>query len=163
MQAAAYHDGLRNSAVWGLGHSANGQTFAGNSLPNTAGSGIVINGGNYQSAGFRAVYAQTFGSRVELLGVYSTGAALSARGFVMQGSHPYSPGVLLPEQTNSLIGKITADLPRTHTRVSTSYAWVPNDRVTMVDPAGLASLQVQPYLGPRSASRFPPQVSYPFI
>jgi len=66
---------------------------------------------------------------------------------VLQSSHSYSQGVLLPEQTNSFIGKITADLPRTHTRVSTSYAWVPNDRVTMVDPAGLANLQVQPYWG----------------
>ena len=111
VQAAAYHDSLRNAAVWGLGHSAYGQAFAGNSLPNPAGNGIVINGGNYQSAGFRAVYAQTFGSHVEVLGAYSSGSALSARGFVMQSSHPYSQGVLMPEQTNSLIGKITAELP----------------------------------------------------
>lgn len=147
VQAAAYHDGLRNSAVWGLGYAAYGQTFAGNALPNLAGGGIVVNGGNYQSAGFRAVYAQTFGSHVEVLAAYSSGSALSARGFAVQSSHPYSQGMLRPEQTNSLIGKITADLPRTHTRISTSYDWVPNDRVTMVDPAGLANLQVQPYLG----------------
>jgi hypothetical protein len=147
VQAAAYHDGLRNAAVWGLGRSANGQAFAGNSLPNPAGNGIVINGGNYQSAGFRAVYAKTFGSRVEVLGAYSSGQALSARGFMMQSSHPYSQGVLLPEQTNSLIGKITADLPGSHTRLSASYEWVPNDRVTLVDPAGQGNLQVQPYMG----------------
>ena len=53
----------------------------------------------------------------------------------------------MPEQTHSLIGKITADLPATHTRFSTSYEWVPNDRVTLVDPAGQGNLQVQPYLG----------------
>jgi hypothetical protein len=147
VQAAAYHDELRNAAVWGWGHSAYGPAFAGNSLPNPAGNGIVINGGNYQSAGFRAVYAQTFGSHVEVLGAYSSGRALSASGFVMQSSHPYSQGVLLPERTNSLIGKITADLPGTHTRFSTSYEWVPNDRVTWVDPAGQGNLQVQPYLG----------------
>lgn len=147
VQAAAYHDGLRNAAVWGLGNAADSQAFAGNSLPNTAGNGIVINGGNYQSTGFRAVYAQTFGSRVEVLGAYASGQALSARDFVMQGSHPYAQGVLRPEQTNSLIGKITADLPGTHTRISTSYDWVPNDRVTLVDPAGQANFQVQPYLG----------------
>jgi len=147
VQAAAYHDGLRNAAVWAWGPSAYGQAFAGNSLPNPAGNGIVINGGNYQSAGFRAVYAQTFGSHVEVLGAYASGSALSTRGFVMQSSHPYSQGVLMPEQTHSLIGKITADLPATHTRFSTSYEWVPNDRVTLVDPAGQGNLQVQPYLG----------------
>jgi len=155
LQAAAYHDGLRNSAVWGLGNSAYGQAFAGNSLPNPAGNGIVINGGNYQSAGFRAVYAQTFGAHFEVLAAYSSGSALSARGLVVQSSHPYSQGVLLPEQTNSLMGKISADLPRTHTRVSTYYAWVPDDRVTMVDPAGLANLQLQPYLGARIRQSIP--------
>ena len=147
VQAAAYHDGLRNAAIWGLGPASGGQAFAGNSLPNPAGNGIVINGGNYQSTGFRAVYAQTFDSHLEVLGVFSSGTALSARGFVLQGSHPYSQGVLTPEQTNSLIGKITAELPGTHTRFSTSYEWVPNDRITLVDPAGQANFEVQPYLG----------------
>jgi hypothetical protein len=147
VQAAAYHDGLRNAAVWGLGRSAYGQAFAGNSLPNPAGNGMVINGGNYQSAGFRAIYAQTFRSRVEVLGAYASGQALSARDFVMTSSRSYSQGMLRPEQTNSLLGKITADLPGTHTRLSTSYEWVPNDRVTLVDPAGQANLGVQPYLG----------------
>jgi len=147
VQAAAYHDGLRNAAVWGLGQSAYGQSFAGNALPNPAGNGLVINGGNYQSVGFRAVFAQTFDSRFEVLGAYSSGSALSARTFVMQSSRPYSRGMLRPEQTNALIGKITADLPGTHTRLTTSYEWVPNDRVTLVDPAGQGNLQVQPYLG----------------
>ena len=147
VQVAGFHDDLRNAAVWGLGRSAFGQAFAGNALPNPAGSGVVINGGNYQSAGFRAVYARTFGSHLEVLGAYASGRALSARDFVMQSSHLYSQGALMPEQTNSLIGKITADLPGTHTRFSTSYQWVPNDRITLVDPAGQANLQIQPYWG----------------
>jgi hypothetical protein len=147
VQAAAYHDSLRNAAVWGLGQNAGGQAFAGNSLPNPAGNGMVINGGNYQSAGFRAVYSQSFGSHLEVLGAYASGSALSAGKYVMQGAHSYSQGALLPEQTNSLIGKITADIPVTHTRFSASYAWVPSGRVTSVDPAGQALLQTAPYLG----------------
>lgn len=147
VQAAVYHDNLNNAAVWGMGNAVYGSAFSGNSLPNPAAGGIVINGGNYQSAGFRAVYAQTFSSHFEVLGAYSSGDALSARGFVMQNSRPYSQGALAPERTNSFIGKITADVPGTHTFLSASYAWVPQDRVTLVDPAGLANLQVQPYLG----------------
>jgi hypothetical protein len=148
VQAAAYHDGLRNAAVWGLGRSAYGQAFAGNSLPNPAGNGMVINGGNYQSAGFRAVYAKTFGSRVELMGAYSSGKALSAGGYSYNGPIVRnSQGQWEPLHTNAVWGKITADLPGTHTRISTSYEWAPNDRVTLVDPAGQANLGVQPYLG----------------
>jgi len=147
VQAAAYHDSLHDAAVWGLGNSGYGLAFAGNALPNPAGSGIVINGGSYQSAGFRAVFAQTFGSHVEVLGAYSSGNALSALGYSFHGPVRYSQNLLLPRQTNALVGKITADLPVTHTRFSTSYEWVPNDRVTLVDPAGQANLQVQPYWG----------------
>lgn len=146
VQAAAYHDSLRNSAVWAWGHSADSATFAGYSLPNPAGTGVVINGGNVQSVGFRAVFSKNFGSRVEVLGAYSSGSALAARAFVLQNSRFCSNG-LQPEQTNSFVGKITADVPGTHTRFSASYDWVPNDRVTLVDPAGLANMQVQPYLG----------------
>jgi hypothetical protein len=160
VQAAAYHDSLRNAAIWGFGHTANSQAFAGNSLPNPAGNGIVINGGNYQSAGFRAVYAQTFGSHVEVMGAYASGQALSAYGYSvsLDGQARYS---LLPRQTNALIGKITADLPGTHTRFSTSYEWVPNDRVTLVDPAGQANLQVQPYLGFHVRQPIPTPTSWP--
>jgi hypothetical protein len=145
VQAAAYHDSLRNAAVWGVGRSAYGQAFVGNSLPNPAGNGLLINAGDYQSAGFRAVFAKTFTSRLEVLGAYSSGQALAAHAYG-EGGSGYS-SALRPEQTNSLIGKVTAELPGTHTRLSAAYAWVPKDRVTLVDPAGLANFQVQPYLG----------------
>jgi hypothetical protein len=159
VQVAAYHDALHNAAIWGWGQSAGEQAFAGNSLPNPAGNGIVINGGNYTSTGFRAVFAQTFNSRVELMGAFSSGSALSARGFVMQ--HAYTQGMLTPEQTCALIGKITAELPGTHTRFSTSYEWVPNDRVTLVDPAMQGNLQAQPYLGVQIRQPIPTPNSWP--
>ncbi len=159
VQVAAYHDALHNAAIWGWGQLASEQTFAGNSLPNPAGNGIVINGGSYGSTGFRAVYAQTFDSRVELMGAFSSGSALSARGFTMQ--HPYTQGVLTPEQTSAMIGKITAELPGTHTRFSTSYEWVPNDRLTLVDPAMQGNLQVQPYLGVQIRQPIPTPNSWP--
>ena len=159
VQVAAYHDALRNAAIWGLGQSADDQAFAGNSLPNPAGNGIVINGGNYTSTGFRAVFAQTFDSRVELMGAFSSGSALSARGIVTQ--HAYTQGMLTPEQTSAVIGKITAELPGTRTRFSTSYEWVPNDRVTLVDPSMQGNLQVQPYLGVQIRQPIPTPNSWP--
>jgi len=147
VQAAAYHDGVRNSAIWGLGRYNYGQTFAGNSLPNLAGEGVVINGGNYRSSGFRAVYARAFGSHVEVLGGFSSGQALSAAGYTVNGRMGYAQGAFSTKQTNALMGKISAEVPGSHTRFSTSYEWVPADRVTAVDPAALTNLQIQPYLG----------------
>jgi len=148
VQVATYHDDLRNAAVWGLGHAEGAPWLAGNALPNPADKGIVVNAGDYQSSGFRAVYSQTFGGHCEALVAYATGDALAAaRGPVVQGSRGNLQGVLHPEQTTSLAGKISAEIPVTHTRFITSYEWVPNDRVTLVDPYGQASLQIQPYLG----------------
>jgi len=161
VQVAAYHDAMHNAAIWGWGQSADEQAFAGNALPNPAGNGIVINGGNYGSTGFRAVYAQTFDSRVELMGAFSTGKALSAYGYTYDGPIHYSQHMLTPEQTSALIGKITAELPGTHTRLSTSYEWVPNDRVTLVDPAMQGNLQAQPYLGVQIRQPIPTPNSWP--
>ena len=161
VQLAAYHDNLRNAAIWGLGQSAGDQAFAGNSLPNPAGDGIVINGGDYQSSGFRAVYARTFGSHVEVLTSFSTGKALSANGYTYDGSVSYSQNMMAPRQTNALAGKITAEIPGTHTRFATSYEWVPTDRVTLVDPAGQGSLQLQPYLGVQIRQPIPTPASWP--
>lgn len=143
VQVAAYHDGLRNAAVWGLGQPGGNSWLAGNYVLNPAVNGIVMNAGNYQSAGFRAVYSKTFGGHLEALAAVSTGDALAAHSSVAPGSQEF----LSPQATTTISGKISAEIPITHTRIITSYEKVPDDRVTLVDPYGQAMLQVQPYLG----------------
>ena len=143
-QFAAYHDDLRNAAVWGFGQPDSSSWMAGNFVSNPAVDGIVVHAGNYQSAGFRAVYSKTFGEHFEALAAYSTGSALAAHGPVAIGSRE---SFLRPEQTTALTGKISAEIPVTHTRIITSYESVPSDRVTLLDAYGQAMLQVQPYLG----------------
>jgi hypothetical protein len=69
--------------------------------------------------------------------------------------------MLVPRQTSALAGKITAEIPGTHTRFSTSYEWVPTDRVTLVDPAGQGNLQLQPYLGVQIRQPIPTPNSWP--
>ena len=142
-QMAAYHDDIRNAAVWGLGSPQGNPEWAGQFVVNPAISGIVVNAGNYQSAGFRAVFSKTFGDHFEALAAYSTGEALAARNSVA----PASTGFLRPQSTSSIVGKVSAEIPVTHTRIITSYETLPKDRVTLVDAYGQAMLQVQPYLG----------------
>ena len=146
VQLASYIDSFHNTAVWG-NQTTGASWLAGNFIPNPASHGIMMNAGDYQSGGFRAVYSQTFGGHVETLVSYATGNALVARG-VMSTDTPQNPQALLrPQQTTALTGKISAEIPVTHTRIITSYERVPNDPVTLVDPYGQAMLQVQPYLG----------------
>ncbi len=159
VQLAAYHDSMRNAAIWGLGMSSNESAFVGNSLPNPVGGGIVINGGDYASNGFRAVFARTLDSRVEVLGAVSSGSALSARG--LNSQQTFSPEALTLEQTGVFIGKITAEVPGTRTRLSTSYEYAPKDRVTPVDPTMQGNLQTQPYLGVQIRQPIPTPNSWP--
>jgi Carboxypeptidase regulatory-like domain len=146
VQVASYQDDFHNAAVWGLNIQGT-PWLAGNFVPNPATNGIVMNAGNYQSAGFRAVYSQTFGSHLEALVSYATGDALTTRRWMAPGTRQDPQAMLRSEQTTALTGKISAEIPVTHTRIMTSYERVPNDRVSLVDPYGQAMLQVQPYLG----------------
>jgi hypothetical protein len=147
VQAAAYRDDLRNAAVWGSGNPTGMAGLAGNFLPNPAVQGIVLNAGNYRSAGFRAVYSQTFGKHCEALLSYATGDALVAGGAGGQTRLADLQGALHAQQTTSLMGKFSSEIPVTHTRFVSAYEWVPNGRLSLVDPYGQASSQVQPYLG----------------
>jgi hypothetical protein len=159
LQVAAYHDSTHNAAVWGMGISSTDAAFTGNSLPNPAGNGIVINGGSYSSSGFRAVFAKTFDSRIEVLGAVTTGNSLSAKQLNLEQA--YTQGELTPQQTAAFLGKVTAEVPLTHTRISTSYECVPADRVTLVDPAMQGALQAQPYLGVQIRQPIPTPNSWP--
>ena len=147
LQLAAYYDGLRNAAVWGFGPPESVQGLAGNFLPNPAVNGIVLNAGDYHSSGVRVAFSQNIGNRLEALIAYATGDALVPYGSVNYGEYGGPQTLLRPVRSSSLAGKVTARVPVTNTRVVTSYEWVQDGRVTVVDPYGQASLQLQPYLG----------------
>ncbi len=146
-QLAAYYDSLRNAAVWGFGQPDSMRWLAGNFLPNPAVSGIVLNAGDYHSSGFRAVFTQRVGARLEALVAYATGDALAPYGPIAYGEYGDPQGLLRPLRSSFLAGKVTTRLPVTNTRIVSSYEWVQDGRVTTVDPYGQASLQLQPFLG----------------
>ena len=53
---------------------------------------------------------------------------------------------LVPSRTHSFSGKVSARVPYSHTQIATSYVWLENGYVTVVDPYGQAALQLQPFL-----------------
>jgi hypothetical protein len=147
VEIAAYHDILHNAAVWGSAHPDDSEWLAGNFLPNPATDGIILNAGDYHSSGLRVAYSQNFGEHIEALVAYAFGDALTVPGVVQSRAQGDLQGVLRPARSAALAGKVSAQLPITHTRVSTSYEWAQRGRVTAVDPQGQANLQLQPFLG----------------
>ena len=148
VQLAAYHDALRNAAVWGSGGLVRSGWLAGNILPNPlADEGIILNLGDYHASGMRAAYAQSFGNHLEAVVDCAVGDALTARAAAIPGTQAALPDYLQNKRTSSLAGKVSARVPRTHTLLTTSYGWSQSGRVTAVDPYGQAYFQLQPYLG----------------
>jgi hypothetical protein len=162
VELAAYHDALHNAAVWGAGHVSGADWLAGDLLPYPASMyGVILNAGDYQAAGFRAAYSQDLGKHIQAVVAYSLGDALTARGAANFGSVVGLQDLLRAALTASLAGKVSVLTPVTHTQLTTSYAWVPQGRVTFVDPYGQANLQLQPYLGIQIRQPLPTLAFFP--
>jgi len=147
IEVAAYHDVVKNAAVWGSGRPGGVEWLAGSFLPNPAVDGITLNAGDYHSSGLRAAYSQKLGDHVEALIAYALGDALAAYGPASPGSQMELRNVLRTARSASLAGKVSARIPITHTHLTTSYEWGQPGRVTAVDPYGQADMQLQPFLG----------------
>jgi hypothetical protein len=145
-ELAAYHDGVKNAAVWGSANGAAISWLAGNYMLNPAGDGFFLNMGGYHSSGYRAAYTQRLGNRVEALVAYVAGDSLYARGVVNHAPEGDLQGVLKPVRSASLAGRVSTRIPVTRTQLTSSYEWIQRGRVTMLDPYGQADLQLQPFL-----------------
>ncbi|MBI1983037.1 MAG: carboxypeptidase regulatory-like domain-containing protein [Acidobacteria bacterium] len=163
VEVAAYRDDFENSAVWGVGRSSALSGLVGDFLPNPSDNGATFNAGDYSSSGLRAVYAQDIGGHVKAAFLYSFGDALvvESREFAGEISGQNLRAFLRPRRTQSVAGKVTALIPVCRTQVTTSYEWLPQGRVTGVDPYAQSSLQLQPYLGIQVRQPLPPLAFFP--
>ena len=145
-QFAAYHDGIKNAAVWGSANPMTVTWLAGNYLLNPAVGGVFVNMGDYRSTGYRAAYEQRLGNHFEALVAYAVGDSLYAHSVVNHASAEILQGAVKPVRSSSLAGRVSARIPVTQTRLTTSYEWVQRGRVSLVDPQGQAEVQLQPFL-----------------
>jgi hypothetical protein len=149
VEVAAYRDGFQDAAVMGLGTPAVWSALAVSVLPNLSSDGVMLNAGQYSSAGFRVAVTQRVGNHVVAALMYATGDALTVPpGRALDAdAAKHLNSALQPARSEIVAGKISAQLPVTKTWVVASYGWIPQGSVTSVDPYGQASLEVLPYLG----------------
>ena len=148
-ELAVYGDGLQNAAVYGFGSLGESGWQSGNILANPVANGWVLNVGDYHSTGFHAAYTAKLGAHMEAAFAYALGDALTVdpAAAASQSYALNSRGLLRPARSQTVAGRFTAQIPKFKTQITTSYEWMPQDRVTLVDPYGQANLQMQPYLG----------------
>ena len=149
LQVAVYHDAFDNTAVNALDGSQSIGWFDGYVLPGPVAGAAVLNAGHYQSTGFRTGMSFQVNSHTVGTVLYSYGDALIVR--QMENDPLTSPAqirqMLKPGAGQSLGGKITTTMPHVKTRITTSYVMAPGGAVTVIDPYGMASDGVMPFLG----------------
>ena len=148
VQVAAYHDSFQNAALWGIGNAEALSWLAGNFLPNPSASGVTLNAGNFGSSGVRVAVVHGIGQYAEAAVVYSTGETLAVNEAAtpIQNTNGKLRDFLGTQATQTFAGKVSARIPVSKTRVTTSYEWLPHGRVTGIDPYGQASMEIQPFL-----------------
>lgn len=149
LEVAAYRDAFHNAAVWGFGHDTVLAGLAGSFLPNPAVDGVMLNAGDFSSSGVRAAFVRKLEGQTEVSVIYSMGDALVAGAMKEVRTAPMNNlrASLRRRQTQTVGARVSTRLPVSRTYIVSSYQWLPNGRVTGVDPVGQANLQMQPYLG----------------
>jgi hypothetical protein len=149
VEIAGFRDHFQNAAVWTVGAAGTSAGLAGNLMPNPSSGGLILNGGDYRSTGARATYSVHVGSHVDAALDYAVGEALTlsaarlASDDALRGFHT----LFRPRPSRSFGGKVSTQMPLSHTQFTTSYQWLERGRLTGVDPYGQADLEVQPFLG----------------
>jgi hypothetical protein len=149
VEAAVYHDQFQNAALWGFGNQAALAGLSGNYFANPAADGVTLYAGHYASSGVRTALVHKLGNSTEVSVLYAMGDALmaDARGAPVNDPVHALQSSLRTRQTQSVGGRVSTRIPRSRTIVTTSYLYIPANRLSSVDPVGQANLQVQPYLG----------------
>ncbi len=161
VQVAAYHDSLQNAVVEASEGAGRVRWLAAEVLPNPSANGVTFNAGNYRSSGVRAALIEQMGNRVEASVVFSQGTALALENAQTVRDAEGLRAALKAEPSRIIVARVSANLPISNTRVTTSYGWAQRGRVTDVDPFGLSAFQGQPYLALEIRQPLPTPAFFP--
>jgi hypothetical protein len=141
IEVAAFHDSLRDQAIFGTGGSVSPEF-----VEDEFSSAFLYDGGNSSSWGTRAAYRQNISKDWEVAAIYSWAGALSGAGTVAD----LSPGAMRDNFTtsnhHSVAARVSGKISQSGTQISASYKWVAGTPLTRMDQFGEAEYQMDPNL-----------------
>lgn len=127
VEAAAYHDQISNFAI-GVSQGSQAAQVAqasGDLLPDVFGDTASFDGGTRNISGARVAWRQGFGERIQVTASYTVaGLPVVDQRSLSSDNLDQLRGMLRNEQRHSLAVKVGGELPRTKTRIVTSYQWM---------------------------------------
>ena len=138
ISAAVFHDRSSHTALIGRGDIA-GPEFVQGSLADV----FAYDGGISDSTGARFAYRQRLSDSVSTTIVYAYAGALAPG---EDSDVAVLRNELSTQYRHSIAGRVTAQLPRLGTKVSTGYKWISSDSVSRIDSYGESLYHIDPYL-----------------
>ncbi len=140
MQAALYRDRISNTVITGVGEDI---WDVPNILPDIYGNTFNYNGGDLETSGFRMVYQRKITDKINAIVDYSYGGVLA----LPEGLIAWEavPAMMQVRNRHAIAGKITGEVPGSHTRWIASYRWTSGDALTPVDMFNVSAGQTDPF------------------
>lgn len=138
ISAAVFHDRSGHTALIGKGNSTNPEF-----LQNYLSDVFAYDGGVSASSGVRLVYRQHWTDSLSTTVVYAYAGALAT---TEDSDLAILRSELSTRYRQTLAGRVTAQIPRLGTKLSTGYQWINGDAVSRVDAYGGSLYHIDPYL-----------------
>ncbi len=147
LTAAVFQDHSTNTAIFGRGN-VSGPDY----LPDFFSNVFAYDAGTMNSLGTRLAFTRKFSENVDLALVYSYAGALSP------DADPVNSALRSQLETqyhHSAAARLSAKVPRTGTRISTSYKWIDGPTVSQQDAYGQSVYHIDPFLSVQIHQRLP--------
>jgi hypothetical protein len=136
--ASVFHDHSSHTAIFGLGATA-GPDYLQDSFSNV----FAYDAGASGSTGGRVAYHQKISQNLDGELVYAYAGALAPSANPEQAA---LRNELSTQYRHSAAGRFTATIPRSHTKLTTSYKWISGVAISHQDAYGESMYQLDPYL-----------------
>jgi Carboxypeptidase regulatory-like domain len=138
ISAAVFHDRSTHTALIGRGNNGSPE-FLQDSLSDV----FAYDGGTSGSTGARVAYRQRLTDTLNATLIYAYAGTLAP---IEDSDIAILRNELSTQYRHSVAARLTAELPRLGTKVSTSYKWINGDSASRVDSYGESLYHIDPYL-----------------
>jgi hypothetical protein len=139
-EVAAFHDSLRDQAIFGTGAAANPDF-----VQDAFSTAFLYDGGNSSSWGTRAAYRRKISDTWEVAAIYAWAGAISP-GSDLSAAPPDLRDAFMTSNHHSLAARVSGKIPRAGTQFTASYKWVSGTALSRMDQFGEAAYQMDPNL-----------------
>jgi hypothetical protein len=145
--AALFDDHSNNTAIFGHGN------FSGpDYLPDYFSNVFAYDAGAMNSLGARLVFQQKIATNLDMTVIYAYAGALAPNEDPAEGA---LRNQLAAQYRSSAATRFSATIPRTGTKIVSSYKWISGPAVSPQDAYGQSTYHIDPYLSVQVRQRLP--------